>query len=347
MKAYQVIESGKPLKLNEFDTPKPEGEEVLLKTIACGVCHSDVHIHEGAFDLGGGNKLPLPLQMPYTLGHEIFGEVIELGPDAKNINIGDKRVIYPWIGCNQCDVCSSGDEHLCPGGPVLGVQKGGGFGDHVLVPHSRYLMDAGNTPDHLAGSYACSGLTAYTSLKKANIKDSDNSLIIVGAGGLGMMGIQIAKAAFNVKPIVVDVDETKLEIALQSGASHAINSRDEDAAERIYAITGGAAAVIDFVGSDLSTGFATNLLRKGGKYIIVGLYGGELNHPLPMMVLMERNIQGSYVGRLSNMKELMALVKEDKIEPIPGEKRHASEANQTLIDLKEGKIVGRAALMHD
>jgi D-arabinose 1-dehydrogenase-like Zn-dependent alcohol dehydrogenase len=347
MKAYQVIESGKPLKLNEFDTPKPEGEEVLLKTIACGVCHSDVHIHEGAFDLGGGNKLPLPLQMPYTLGHEIFGEVIELGPDAKNINIGDKRVIYPWIGCNQCDVCSSGDEHLCPVGPVLGVQKGGGFGDHVLVPHSRYLMDAGNTPDHLAGSYACSGLTAYTSLKKANIKDSDNSLIIVGAGGLGMMGIQIAKAAFNVKPIVVDVDETKLEIALQSGASHAINSRDEDAAERIYAITGGAAAVIDFVGSDLSTGFATNLLRKGGKYIIVGLYGGELNHPLPMMVLMERNIQGSYVGSLSNMKELMALVKEDKIDPIPVEKRHASEANQTLIDLKEGKIVGRAALMHD
>ena len=214
MKAYQVIESGKPLELNEFDTPKPEGEEVLLKTIACGVCHSDVHIHEGAFDLGGGKKLPLPLQMPYTLGHEIFGEVIELGPDAKNINIGDKRVIYPWIGCNQCDVCSSGDEHLCPGGPVLGVQKGGGFGDHVLVPHSRYLMDAGNTPDHLAGSYACSGLTAYTSLKKANIKDSDNSLIIVGAGGLGMMGIQIAKAAFNVKPIVVDVDETKLEICL-------------------------------------------------------------------------------------------------------------------------------------
>ena len=347
MKSYQVIEDGLPLEEIISDKPIPKGKEVLIRTIACGVCHSDVHIHEGAFDLGGGKKLPLPLQMPYTLGHEIFGEVIELGPDAKNINIGDKRVIYPWIGCNQCDVCSSGDEHLCPGGPVLGVQKGGGFGDHVLVPHSRYLMDAGNTPDHLAGSYACSGLTAYTSLKKAKIKDSDNSLIIVGAGGLGMMGIQIAKAAFNVKPIVVDVDETKLEIALQSGASHAINSRDEDAAERIYAITGGAAAVIDFVGSDLSTGFATNLLRKGGKYIIVGLYGGELNHPLPMMVLMERNIQGSYVGSLSNMKELMALVKEDKIDPIPVEKRHASEANQTLIDLKEGKIVGRAALMHD
>ena len=101
------------------------------------------------------------------------------------------------------------------------------------------------------------------------------------------------------------------------------------------------------MGSDLSTGFATNLLRKGGKYIIVGLYGGELNHPLPMMVLMERNIQGSYVGSLSNMKELMSLVKDGKIDPIPVEKRHASEANQTLIDLKEGKIVGRAALMHD
>lgn len=347
MKAYQVVESGKPLELNEFDTPKPQGEEVLLKTIACGVCHSDVHIHEGAFDLGGGNKLPLPLQMPYTLGHEIFGEVIELGPDAKDINIGDKRVIYPWIGCNECIVCNSGDEHLCSGGPVLGVQKGGGFGDHVIAPHSRYLMDAGNTPDHLAGSYACSGLTAYTALKKANIKDSADSLVIVGAGGLGMMGIQIAKAAFNIQPIVVDVDEAKLNLALESGASHAINSRDEDAAQRIQAITGGASAVIDFVGSDLSTGFATNLLRKGGRYIIVGLFGGELSHPLPMMVLMERNIQGSYVGSLSNLKELMQLVKEGKIDPIPVEKRHASEANQTLIDLKEGRIMGRAALMHD
>ena len=96
MKAYQVVEPGKPLELNEFDAPKPQGEEILIKTIACGVCHSDVHIHEGAFDLGGGNKLPLPLEMPYTLGHEIFGEVIELGSDVKDVNIGDKRVIYPW-----------------------------------------------------------------------------------------------------------------------------------------------------------------------------------------------------------------------------------------------------------
>ncbi|MBL6903624.1 MAG: alcohol dehydrogenase catalytic domain-containing protein, partial [SAR86 cluster bacterium] len=95
MKAYQVVEPGKPLELNEFDAPKPQGEEILVKTIACGVCHSDVHIHEGAFDLGGGRKLPLPLEMPYTLGHEIFGEVIELGSDVKDVNIGDKRVIYP------------------------------------------------------------------------------------------------------------------------------------------------------------------------------------------------------------------------------------------------------------
>jgi len=347
MKAYQVVESGKPLQLNEFETPEPQGSEVLLKTVACGVCHSDVHIHEGAFDLGGGNKLPLPLEMPYTLGHEIFGEVIKLGPDASDINIGDKRVVYPWIGCNQCDVCSSGDEHLCPGGPVLGVQKGGGFGDHVLVPNSKYLMDAGATPDHLAGSYACSGLTAYTALKKSGIKDSSDSLVIVGAGGLGMMGIQIAKAAFNTQPIVVDVDDAKLDLALQNGASHTINSTKEGAFEEIQGMTGGVGAVIDFVGSDLSTGFAANLLRKGGKYIIVGLYGGELSHPLPMMVLMERNIQGSYVGSLANMKELMSLVKEGKIDPIPVEKRHASEASQTLEDLKAGKIMGRAALMHD
>ena len=347
MKAYQVVESGMPLQLNEFETPEPKGTEVLMKTIACGVCHSDVHIHEGAFDLGGGNKLPLPLDMPYTLGHEIFGEVVKLGPDASDVKMGDKRVIYPWIGCGKCDVCKVGDEHLCAAGPVLGVQKGGGFGDHVLVPHSRYLMDAGDTPAHLAGSYACSGLTAYTALKKSGVKDKENALIIVGAGGLGMMGIQIAKAAFNTKPIVVDVDDDKLKLALENGASHVINSKHEDAAQQIQMITGGAEAVIDFVGSELSTGFATGLLRKGGKYVLVGLYGGELKQPLPLVVLLERNIQGSYVGSLANMKELMALVRDGKIDPIPVEKRKASEASQTLQDLKDGKIMGRAALMHD
>jgi len=348
MKSYHAPEPGKPLEFIELQTPKPTGKEVLVKTIACGVCHSDVHIHSGAFDLGGGNELPVPLPTPFTLGHEIFGEVVAVGSDAENVNVGDRRIVYPWIGCGACEVCISGDEHLCNSGPVIGVMQPGGFGDHVIVPDAKYLHDAGDTPEHLAGSYACSGLTAYSALKKGAPYASNNSLIIIGAGGVGMMGLQIAKAAFNCNPIVIDVDETKLKLALDSGASAAINPTDEDAFMKVFEITGGNAAVaIDFVGSEQSTAFGINLLRKGGKYIIVGLYGGELKLPLPLIPIMERGIQGSYTGSPGDMHELMELVRSGKIDPIPVEKRSASEANQTLEDLKNGQILGRAALMHD
>jgi Zn-dependent alcohol dehydrogenases len=163
-----------------------------------------------------------------------------------------------------------------------------------------------------------------------------------------MMGLQIAKAAFNCNPIVVDVDENKLKLALENGASAAINPMHEDAASKVLEITGGNASVaIDFVGSEQSTAFGTNLLRKGGKYIIVGLYGGELKLPLPLIPILERGVQGSYTGSPGDMHELMKLVRSGKVDPIPVEKRPASEANQTLEDLKNGKIIGRAALMHD
>ena len=348
MKSYQAPEAGKPLEEVESPTPEPTGSQVIIKTIACGVCHSDVHIHSGAFDLGGGNELPVPVPNPFTLGHEVFGEVVAVGPEATNINVGDKRIVYPWIGCSDCNVCANGDEHLCNTGPVIGVMQPGGFGDHVVVPHSKYLHDAGDTPEHLAGSYACSGLTAYSALKKGAPYTSDHDLIIIGIGGVGMMGLQIAKAAFNCNPIVVDVDEEKLKLALENGASAAINPTDEDAMMKVFEITGGNASVaIDFVGSEQSTAFGTNLLRKGGKYIIVGLYGGELKLTLPLIPIMERGVQGSYTGSPSDMHELMELVRSGKVDPIPVEKRPASQANQTLEDLKNGKILGRAALMHN
>jgi len=348
MKSYQAPAPGHPLELGEKDLPTISGKEILIKTIACGVCHTDLHLHSGAFDLGGGNQLPIPLPTPFVLGHEIFGEVVEMGPDVNNVQLGDRRIVYPWIGCSVCAVCIKGDEHLCSAGPVIGVGQSGGFGDHVVVPDAKYLHDAGDTPEHLAGSYACSGLTAYSALKKGAPYNEENGLIIIGVGGVGMMGLQIAKAAFNCNPIVVDVDEDKLKLALNNGAKAAINPLDEDAFTRVHELTGGNASVaIDFVGSEQSTTFGINLLRKGGKYIIVGLYGGELKLPLPLIPIMERHIQGSYTGSPADMKDLMELVRAGKVDPIPVEQRPASEANQTLEDLKNGKILGRAALMHD
>ena len=155
MKAYQVVENGKPLEEKEVETPVPSGKEILLKTVSCGVCHSDVHIHDGYFDLGGDMKLPMPLAEPLTMGHEIFGEVVAKGEEVSSINIGERYVAYPWIGCGDCELCNSDKTHYCLNNSNLGINVSGGYGDHVLVPGEQYLFSAGDTPDSLAGSYAC------------------------------------------------------------------------------------------------------------------------------------------------------------------------------------------------
>ena len=248
MKAFQVVENGKPLEERELDTPTASGKEVLLKTVACGVCHSDVHIHDGYFDLGGGVQLPSPLpgNEPLTMGHEIFGEVIGIGEDVEGINIGERYVAYPWMGCDDCDLCNDDMTHYCANNSNLGIHVAGGYGDHVLVPDSKYLFSAADTPDSLAGSYACRGLTAYSALKKAGPYRKDNSLVIVSAGGLGILALKIAQAAYGINPIVVDIDDEKLGMASQLGASATINSSEEGAAEKLLELTeGGARSIVD------------------------------------------------------------------------------------------------------
>ena len=353
MKAYQVVENGKPLEEREIEKPKPTGKEILLKTVACGVCHSDVHIHEGYFSLGDEAKLPVPLMTDaLAMGHEIFGEVVELGDQVKDIEIGKKYVAYPWIGCGECNECKNEREHYCS--PLttknLGINVDGGYAEYVLVPDSKYLFDAGDTPDEVAGSYACRGLTAYSALKKADLKKGQNSVVIISAGGLGLLSLKIIQAAYSINPIVVDIDDEKLELAKKAGASAIINSKDENIYEKIAELTeGGATSVIDFVGASETFELASGMfgMKRGGTYVIVGLIGGQTNLQLPMTTLTARTIRGIYVGSLAEMGELMQLVKEGKIEHVDVEKRNASTANETLNDLKNGKINGLVCLTHD
>ena len=353
MKAYQVVENGKPLEEREIEKPKPTGKEILLKTVACGVCHSDVHIHEGYFSLGDEAKLPVPLMTDaLAMGHEIFGEVVELGDQVKDIEIGKKYVAYPWIGCGDCNECKNEREHYCS--PLttknLGINVDGGYAEYVLVPDSKYLFDAGDTPDEVAGSYACRGLTAYSALKKADLKKGQHSVVIISAGGLGLLSLKIIQAAYSINPIVVDIDDDKLDLAKKAGASAVINSKDEKIYEKIVELTeGGATSVIDFVGAAETFELASGMfgMKRGGTYVIVGLIGGETNLQLPMTTLTARTIRGIYVGSLAEMGELMQLVKEGKIEHVDVEKRNASTANETLNDLKNGKINGLVCLTHD
>lgn len=342
MISYQTGSAGAPLERREEETPTPHGTAVLMKMLACGVCHSDVHLHEGHFDLGNGKHLDVG-RPGLVLGHEIFGEVVALGPDAEGVSVGDRRVIYPWIGCGECTLCSRGEEHLCTPGRGLGTVAQGGFADHVVVPHSRYLFDKGDVSDALASTYACSGLTAYSALNRVGELGEGDEVVLIGAGGVGMMGLQIALSK-GIEPIVCDIDEDKLEAARQLGAKAVFNSSRASPRD-IKKLTGGGAFVaVDFVGAEASANFGLGCLRKGGKLIIVGLYGGALNVPLPFIPMNARTIQGTYVGSLQEMGELMELVRAGKIAPIRIEERPLDEVNEALYDLKAGQVRGRIVL---
>ncbi|NIJ43079.1 D-arabinose 1-dehydrogenase-like Zn-dependent alcohol dehydrogenase [Parvibaculum indicum] len=347
MKAEAIVEYGAPLQEVTLDTPEPQGTEVLVKVSHCGVCHSDVHLHDGYFDMGGGNKLDVSggRKLPFTLGHEIEGEVVAVGPDAEGVKVGDQRVVFPWIGCGACATCNRGEEHLCNRPRALGITVAGGYATHCIVPHPRYLLDYEGVQDGLAATYMCSGLTAYSAMKKIGELTDEERVLVVGLGGVGMMGLQFAKAMFPAAPLAADVDENKLQSAKGSGAHEVYNPKDEDALKKLLADTdGGVPAAVDFVGSEASLKFAQGAVRKGGKVIVVGLFGGGFSMPIPMFPMRAISIGGSYVGSLSETHEMMDLVKAGKIDPIPVAERPLSEASKSLDDLREGHVMGRVVL---
>jgi len=347
MKNQSIVEYGVSLQETEQETPTPRGTEVLLRITSCGVCHSDIHVHDGYFDLGGGQKMDHRefRQLPFTLGHEIGGEVVALGPEAEAVQVGDKVVAYPWIGCGECPICARGDGHLCDRPRQIGVTVPGGFSDHVLVPHSRYLFDYSGIEDSLAALYMCAGLTAFSALKKAGEVGPRDKILIVGQGGVGMMALQFAKALFNQSPLVAEINETKLDLAMQADAGGIYNTAEPEALAKLKADTGGGVQVaLDFVGSEESVTFSVNALQRRGKAIIVGLLGGAFSIPLPLLVAGSISIVGSFVGSLKETREMLDLVKAGKVKPIPFEERPLEQANKSLDDLREGRVIGRVVL---
>jgi len=349
MRSYDVIDFGAPLKATEKPTPKPEGSEVLLRMLAAGVCHSDLHIWEGWYDLGGGKKLTVKdrgLIPPLTMGHEIVGEVVAFGPEASGVKVGDKRIAHPWIGCGSCAVCRRGEEQLCNAPRFLGVHKPGGYADHVLVPHPRYLLDLGKLSPAEAAPYACSGITAFGALKRIGEKIfREEPILVIGAGGLGLLCLSLLKALGGRGAVVADIDAKKREAALKAGALGAIDAGAKDAVKAAQAVAKAPlAAAIDFVGAQATARLGIDAIARGGKYVIVGLFGGDITLSLPLLPMRAIAVQGSYVGSLAEMKELLALVATGKVPPVPISERRLADAHAVLEDLKAGRIVGRAVL---
>lgn len=348
MRSLQITEYGKPLQAVEAPEPAPEGEEVLVRITASGVCHSDVHIWEGFFDLGGERKADITRgrALPFTMGHEIVGEVAALGPQASGVKVGDKRIVYPWIGCGACAICRRGDEHLCAKPRNLGVHEHGGYASHVMVPHARYLYDCGAVPDALACTYACSGITAYGALNKVKDAVKGRHLLLVGAGGVGFAGLMLARAVLDATVIVADIDEKKLAQARESGADHVVNPAAEGARKQVMALTdGGAAAAVDFVGSGKSAAFGLSCLAANATMVVVGLFGGAFDLSTALLPLKNLTLRGSITGSPAEMAALMALVKAGKVKPLPVTTRPLDQAQASLDDLRQGAVVGRVVLV--
>lgn len=344
----QTIEAfGRPLARVMREVPLPRGTELIVRVGHCGVCHSDIHLQDGHFDLGAGARVDLTRSVapPRTPGHEIAGEVVAVGPDAQNVVVGQRGVVYPWIGCGECAVCRAGEEQMCPAPAALGVNRDGGFATHVVVPHPRYLIDYAPLVEEQACVYACSGLTAYGALKKVRGLAADDPLLIIGAGGVGLSGIRLARHLFAQSPWVAEPDVARWPVVRAAGAGELIDPNAEGALRSLQKATrGGVAAAVDFVGSAASFSFGQGALRKGGTLVSVGLFGGSAPVSPALLVLKAVTLTGSYVGSLSDMHDLMALARSGVLPPMPVEVRALDNAQQALDDLRAGRVRGRTVL---
>lgn len=341
------MEPEKPLVISDVQTPTPKDAEVLVKVKAVGVCHSDLHLWEGGYDTGDGfmKVTDRGVKFPVIPGHEIVGTVTEIGSSVQGISVGDNVLVYPWIGCGICSACRVGNDNLCDAPRSLGVFQNGGYAEYVLVPHFKFLAIVSGMDLEAAASLACSGLTAYTAIKKSNA-NSQHNMVIFGAGGLGLMGVQIARAITNANIIVVDIDDAKLQTAKELGADHGVNSKDPDATQKILALCNnkGADCIIDFVNAPPTVKMGLAVIRKRGIMTLVGLFGGSIDISLVSIPLKSITIQGAYTGNYNDMVELLNLAKRGVINPLISKRYALADANTALEDLKARKILGRAII---
>jgi alcohol dehydrogenase, propanol-preferring len=349
MEAARIIEPKESLQIQHVETPKPKGSQVLIKVNSSGVCHSDIHLWEGGYEGPSGQFLKATdrgVKYPLTPGHEIAGTVESMGEEAEGFNKNEKVIVFPWIGEGLCPACRIGQENLCDKPRSLGIYTDGGYADYVLVPSYKYLVKLDEDMDlDASATLSCSALTAYGAINNTDLKPNDN-VVIVGAGGLGLMAMQIAKAISGAKITAMDLDDQKLDAAKKNGADNTINSKKEDPLKAIMELTDkiGADAIIDFVNASKTVETDMQLLRRRGKLVLVGLFGGELKLNLITMPTRAYKIIGSYTGNINEMVELVSLARRGVIRPVVSNRFRLDQATEALTMLKEGKIIGRGVI---
>ncbi|MDN5789890.1 MAG: NAD(P)-dependent alcohol dehydrogenase [Micrococcales bacterium] len=311
MKAMQYISVGEAPKVVDIPTPEPRGEEVLVKVTAAGACHSD----ELVMSFPEGQLAALGVRLPLTLGHEGAGVVETVGPAAQGVEVGQPVVIYgPW-GCGVCATCAGGDEQYCERAAELairppGLGAPGAMAEYVLVDHPRHLVPLDGLDPVAAAPLTDAGLTPYHAIKPVlPLLVPGSTAVVIGAGGLGHLGIQILRELSSCQVVALDLGEEKLAFATEVGAHHAFAS-DESAVAKIREVTGGhgAAAVFDFVGADPTCALAAQVVRAQGEIIIVGIGGGTI--PVGFFTLPYNvRVRAPYWGSLPELHEVLALAR--------------------------------------
>jgi alcohol dehydrogenase, propanol-preferring len=348
MRRWSVVENGKPLQAITMPDPVPQNSEILLEVSHCGVCHSDLHFLKGEFDLGNGQTMKITdrgAQLPCAPGHEIVGRVVAMGPDATGAHIGDHRIIYPWMGCGTCELCTTDQENLCYQSRSIGTIQDGGFGSHVIVPNVSYLFAFDGIDPALASTFACSGLTVYSAIRKLQPLPPTKPVLLVGAGGLGLAAIAMLRALGHQRIFSADIQAEKRQGALAAGAEQAFDSGSPDVVAEITAAAGGPLAyAIDFVNMRSTVAMAMECLGKNGKLVLVGVGGGDYSLSLAGMIFRPRSIVGTITGSRQDLRDVIALAQSGKLAPVPITCMPKDSANEALDLLHHGHVHGRLVL---
>lgn len=350
MHAFAVFQDSPLIQDIELPDPVPTGTEVLLRVIRSGVCHTDTHLREGSYDLGSRGELKLVdrgVTYPLVMGHEVVGVVEKVGDRVQGTEPGDIRLVYPWIGCGTCRECLAGRDNVCANGRNLGVSEHGGYAEQILVRDEKYLVDIEGLDLSWAATLACSGLTAFSAVNKVLPLGPDEPVVVIGAGGVGLTAIATLSALGHQAICAVDISERNLQLAQEVGATTTVQSTKEGLSANIVAATGGpVAAVIDFVNNSQTAPVAFDSLRKGGKLVQVGLFGGELTVPTALMALKMLTIQGSFVGTPEELNQLIVLARKVAIPHIPiiDADLSAESVGESLDKLTQGGVPGRVVL---
>lgn len=343
MKAIRVHQYHQSPTYEDVAEPQITGPwDVLVDIGAAGVCRTDLHVIEGQWE---------PIQhpkLPYVLGHENAGWVREVGTAVNNVEPGDAVIMHPLTSCGLCPACRVGDDSHCEYATFPGLNADGGMAEQMLTNARAVVkLPEGLEPVQVA-ALADAGLTAYHSVSKAiPVLGPGTHAVVIGAGGLGHIGIQALKALTSTTITVLEKSSDALELATELGTDHAIKmGKDDDVVAEVQKLTdGGAQVVFDFVGEAGAEKLSPRLLRDGGFHHVIG-YGGNIDLPTIDIISREISVIGNLVGTYNDLEELMALTARGSVS-MTTTTYPLSQANQALDDLDAGEISGRAILVPD